>query len=93
MAVYLRSGGRGKDAMELDRKSVFGDEFVVRLFSGLARYSPSCGQILDDEAQLGSRESLFSYKRQQSRSRHLQRSLNQNFAHALPIRSCARDMT
>jgi hypothetical protein len=64
MAVYLRAGGRGKDAMERDPESVFGDEIVVPLFSGLARCSPGCGQIFDDEAQLGSRESPFSYKRQ-----------------------------
>ena len=71
--------------MELDPKSVFSDEIVVPLFSGLARCSSGCGQILDDEPQLGPRENPFFYKRQQGRSRHLQRSLNQNFAHPLSI--------
>ena len=82
----LSAGGQSRqDAMELDPKSVFSDEIVVRLFSGLARRSSGCGQILDDEPQLGPRENPFSYRRQQGRSRHLQRSLNQNFAHALSI--------
>jgi hypothetical protein len=55
------------------------------LFSGLTRRSSGCGQILDEEPQLGPRENPFFHKRQQGRSRHLQRSLNQNFAHALSI--------
>ena len=43
--------------MELDPKSVFSDEIVVPLFSGLTRCSSGCGHILDDEPQL--REPFF----------------------------------
>ena len=45
--------------MELDPKSVFSDEIVVPLFSGSTRRSSGCGQILDDEPQLGPREPFF----------------------------------
>jgi hypothetical protein len=68
--------------MELDPKSVFGDEIFVTLSSGLAHCSSGCGQILDDEPQMCPRQTPIFHKRQQGRSGHLQHSLNQNFAHA-----------
>jgi hypothetical protein len=49
--------------MELDPKSVFGDEIFVTLSSGLARCSSGCGQILDDEPQMSPRQTPIFHKR------------------------------